>query len=503
MSDDMWGEPGSLFGDPTDERPRRRASDGTDESARSVPGDDPLENFDDPAPADDEPPLRFGDESGPMPHWTEPPTGEIPRAIDPSGEIRRIVDESPTGDVTSVSPSREGLVSFDDSDPVPTRSEDELWESFTAENPVWADDAEPEPTREAPAVPRERVTGEQPRPAASRIVIGTEPAGIERRQPPASAGRRRQGPRPGGPGPKGPRPSGAPRGSRAAGGRQSSARDMPMATAVGVLLVAIFIGVLTYRPWATVGLVAVILGLGAVEFFDKLSEKGYRPAVIPGIVACVAAPLAAYWVGESALPLVMMLGFVTIAVTHIGARSVESGPLPNISVAAAGIMWIGLGGSFAALILRFSTTQGVLLADTGTDTLFMLALAVVANDVGALFVGSAAGRTPLRQWISPGKSVEGFIGGALMTIVVLIVVGIGGWNSTWSGTGELLLLAVVVSVFAPLGDLVESMFKRNLDIKDFGSLVRGHGGVLDRFDGFLLTLPAVYYLTRVIEPWVQ
>ncbi|MGB0209416.1 MAG: phosphatidate cytidylyltransferase [Ilumatobacteraceae bacterium] len=133
----------------------------------------------------------------------------------------------------------------------------------------------------------------------------------------------------------------------------------------------------------------------------------------------------------------------------------------------------------------------------------MLALAVVANDVGALFVGSAAGRTPLRQWISPGKSVEGFIGGALMTIVVLIVVGIGGWNSTWSGTGELLLLAVVVSVFAPAGDLLESMFKRNLDIKDFGSLVRGHGGVLDRFDGFLLTLPAVYYLTRIIEPWVQ
>ena len=161
MSDDMWGEPGSLFGDPTDERPRRRVSDGTDESARSVPGDDPLEEFDDPAPADDGPPLRFGDESGPMPHWTEPPTGEIPRAIDPSGEIRRIVEESPTGDVTSVSPSREGLISFDDSDPVPTRSEDELWESFTAENPVWADDAEPEPTREAPAVPRERVTGEK------------------------------------------------------------------------------------------------------------------------------------------------------------------------------------------------------------------------------------------------------------------------------------------------------------------------------------------------------
>ena len=164
-------------------------------------------------------------------------------------------------------------------------------------------------------------------------------------------------------------------------------------------------------------------------------------------------------------------------------------------------MWVGLAGAYAGLILRFSTTGEVLRADNGTDTLFMLALAVVANDVGALFVGAAAGRTPLRSWISPGKTVEGFIGGALLTIVVLIVAGIGGWNTTWDSTGDLLLLAIVVSIFAPMGDLVESMFKRNLGVKDFGSLVKGHGGVLDRFDGFLLTLPIVYYLTLILKPW--
>jgi len=83
------------------------------------------------------------------------------------------------------------------------------------------------------------------------------------------------------------------------------------------------------------------------------------------------------------------------------------------------------------------------------------------------------------------------------------VVGIGGWNSTWDSTGHLLALAVVVSITAPVGDLVESMFKRNLGMKDFGSLVKGHGGVLDRFDGFLLTLPAVYYLTLILEPWAS
>ena len=64
------------------------------------------------------------------------------------------------------------------------------------------------------------------------------------------------------------------------------------------------------------------------------------------------------------------------------------------------------------------------------------------------------------------------------------------------------MLGIVIAIMAPLGDLTESMFKRNLDVKDFGTIVKGHGGVLDRFDGFLFTLPAVYYLMQVLQPWV-
>jgi phosphatidate cytidylyltransferase len=141
--------------------------------------------------------------------------------------------------------------------------------------------------------------------------------------------------------------------------------------------------------------------------------------------------------------------------------------------------------------------------NVGTDTLFLLALGVVANDVGALFIGSAAGRTPLRQWISPNKTVEGFLGGTIMTILAMVVVGVADASDTWNSTGDLIILGVVVALATPLGDLTESMFKRNLDIKDFGSIIKGHGGVLDRFDGFLFVLPAVYYLTLVLEPWVS
>ena len=127
---------------------------------------------------------------------------------------------------------------------------------------------------------------------------------------------------------------------------------------------------------------------------------------------------------------------------------------------------------------------------------------MVANDVGALFVGSAVGKSPLRAWISPNKSVEGFLGGTVASLGAMVLVGVWGKSDTWNSTGDLLLLGLVVAFTAPIGDLTESMFKRNLDVKDFGSIIKGHGGVLDRFDGFLFAMPAAYYLLVYVQPWV-
>ncbi|NDB04918.1 MAG: hypothetical protein EBX95_04050, partial [Acidimicrobiia bacterium] len=159
----------------------------------------------------------------------------------------------------------------------------------------------------------------------------------------------------------------------------------------------------------------------------------------------------------------------------------------------------GLLGAYGALLAGVSNTPG--LSHVGTDTLFIVAVGVIANDVGAFFVGSAAGNTPLRQWISPNKTVEGLLGGSVATLVAMWIVSLQ--SDTWNDIGEVVLLAIVVAVLAPLGDMVESMFKRNLDIKDFGSVIRGHGGVLDRFDGFLFVLPASYYLLMVLQPYMS
>lgn len=477
----------------------------SDESWRSRRDDDFSEFgslFDDAEPTQNLPPvaaepeseesdaISFGDsDTGSLPHWTEPPTGEIPRFEAPADAGQ------------------------DDDEEL------DVWSSFSSESPVWKDDEqavtdsgaidEQLPTAQHRRVTDEhravsgqqravsgqhrRVTGESavvPN-EPSRITIGTDPSGMPRREPPSQRRRGAGGTPPRVANSPAPRPSG---------------RDMPAAIAVGLGLAAAFIAALMYKPVAVAALIVVILGLAAVEFYDKVAEKGYRPAVVPGIVACVAAPLTAYWLGVGALPLVFAFGFMATAASFIGARSVEAGPMPNVSITTLGIIWIGLLGSFAMLILRFSTNSGSLLEvaeHRGTDTLFLLALGVVANDVGALFVGSAVGRTPLRHWISPNKTVEGFMGGAMLTVIALMLVGISESSSTWTSYWHLLALAVVISIMAPMGDLVESMFKRNLDVKDFGSIVKGHGGILDRFDGFLFTLPAVYYLTLVLEPWTK
>jgi len=195
-----------------------------------------------------------------------------------------------------------------------------------------------------------------------------------------------------------------------------------------------------------------------------------------------------------------VFSFIAGAVSFIGTRSVESGPVPNLGLTMLGIVWVGLFGSYGALILRLSNS-GPSFENIGTDTLFLVVVGVIANDVAAFFVGAATGRTPLRAWISPSKTMEGFVGGAIGTFVVVIVVGLQ--SDTWTKLSQWLIIAFVISIIGPLGDLTESMFKRNMDIKDFGTLLRGHGGALDRFDSMLFVLPVVYYVTLVLTPWAS
>jgi phosphatidate cytidylyltransferase len=427
---------------------------------------------------DSGPALSFGgNETEQLPHWTEPATGEIPRFMKQDTEAAR----RPTAEV-------------DD--------ETDVWSAYN------------EPSTGARRPPVDLTGGsrrfetttpppvERPR-REGRIVIGTDPTG-ETRRPVAPRDASGAQPRPTQVTRAGrPAQGGRPVGSRTGGTGSISrpptgGRDLPTATAVGALLLAAFIGALLLSPAVVMIIVLAAIGLAAFEFFTQVTQAGYRPVSIVGIVGCVATPAVAYWKGDSAIPLVLMFAFVATSLVFVSGDSVDSGPVPNSAATMIALMWIGLMGSYAGLILRWSTL-GDAFQHRGTDTLFIIVAGVVANDIAAYFVGTAIGRQPLREWISPKKSVEGVIGGTIGTFVIVVLVGMQ--STTWNSFGSWILLALVISVMAPLGDLTESMFKRNLDIKDFGTVLSGHGGALDRFDSMLFVLPAVYYLGMVITPW--
>jgi phosphatidate cytidylyltransferase len=423
------------------------------------------------------------DDSGSLPHWTDPATGEVPRiakaapAKDPTDDLDVWSSFSATssddvaaavegaGSVAEAEAPKDptGELTWHDDEPTLDDAGDALTSGRVA---VTTGDAEP--TRREPA----------------RITIGTDPSGMPRRPAP---GRRGASPQ---------RPPGS-----ASAAPVADARNLPVAVASGLVLAAVFLGLAMWRPAGALAFVTVALGFAGLEYFSRVTERGYRPVIAVGVVACVALPLAAYWVGATAFPLVIAFAFFAAAIGFVFVDSIEAGPMPNMAITLLGVVWIGVLGSFAALILQWSNFGAG--TPWGTDTLVLVAVGVVANDVGAYFVGSAFGRTPMRPWISPNKSLEGLLGGTVLTLLVMLIIGMQDLSDTWSSTSDLLLLAIVISVMAPLGDLTESMFKRNLDVKDFGAIIRGHGGVLDRFDGFLFVLPAVYYLMLVVEPWTK
>jgi len=164
--------------------------------------------------------------------------------------------------------------------------------------------------------------------------------------------------------------------------------------------------------------------------------------------------------------------------------------VPSAAVTILGVVYVGVLGSFAAMILSLPN---------GVGTLTVAVIGTVLYDVGGLLIGSSAGRSRLLEWISPNKTREGLAGGCLAAVAGVLVAhfaGVRPWDASFT---DAVALGAVVAIAAPLGDLAESMLKRSLGIKDMGTLLPEHGGALDRFDALLFVLPGVYYLSLVLE----
>ncbi|MGH2671665.1 MAG: phosphatidate cytidylyltransferase [Actinomycetota bacterium] len=267
-------------------------------------------------------------------------------------------------------------------------------------------------------------------------------------------------------------------------------RDVPMAFVTGVVLAALALGALAIGSGAFAIVAGAFVLLAQGEFYFALQKRHYQPATALALVSGALVLGAAYYRGERAM--LAMVG-LTVVATFLWYMTVPAqhrrNVVTNIALTLLGVIYIPLLAGYALVVLEFLPDgRGLALSIIGLT---------VAYDVAAFVVGTWWGSRPLAPNISPKKSWEGAIGATFVTAAVAV--------GAVAPSVELLEtipravgLAVVVGIFAPLGDLAESLLKRDLEIKDMGSVLPGHGGVLDRIDALLFVAPAAFIYLRLI-----
>jgi phosphatidate cytidylyltransferase len=263
-------------------------------------------------------------------------------------------------------------------------------------------------------------------------------------------------------------------------------RNLPAALGVGVGLAVLVVASLFVRKEGFLVLATAAICVGVWELRDAVAQGRIHVPLVPSIAGALAMMTAAYVGGGQALT--VSFGLTCVAV--LLWRAVDG--------LAAAVRDIA-GGIFVAAYVPFLASFSILMlaGPNGAWRVFVFILVTVCSDVGGYAVGVVVGRHPMAPSVSPKKSWEGFagsvgacvVGGALSVSLALH----GPW---WAGA----LVGVAAAVTATVGDLTESTVKRDLGIKDMGSILPGHGGLMDRLDSLLLVAPMVWALLTVFVP---
>lgn len=461
------------------------------------------------------------DHSFALPHYSDPPTGQVPKVVIGEGSDARWADladqprwrdtehgfEEQGGFADLVSEEERAELTgehralsldFDDEMVSPSPAADDY--------PALDDfDEFDEPAAVVPAAPPERrrirIGVDEPPRRAAAAVADDDLDELDAPVPPVSQGQRRRRVAPGSTGP-GSAGSGAARPERRTargadgGGGQ---RNMPLAIGVGVGLVAVGAACFFAGALPTTILITVVLVLCAQEFYDSLTHGGYHPAGLIGIIAVAALALAPLWETTFAYPVIggltVMTSLAWFTFVQPGGRTVK-----NLGATLLGVAYIGGLGSFATLMLG----QGRLVEtdktpNQGIGVLIAAVMVTVCYDVGAYFIGKQFGRTPLSA-TSPNKTQEGLFGGVAVAVVLpFLILWVWDWDPVGVDAKTTIGFTLICALMAPVGDLCESALKRDLGVKDMGSLLPGHGGVLDRFDGLLFVLPTAYFMAHLLQ----
>jgi phosphatidate cytidylyltransferase len=297
-----------------------------------------------------------------------------------------------------------------------------------------------------------------PRARSGAGTRGSQGAPARRRPPPADQRRRRPAPPP--------RPK-----------RQRSDLLSRVLIAVPAAAVAI---VFIYAGGASWAVLMFALGCVCMRELYTMLER-WRPVPIVGFIA-LAGMIAAAEYGGPKQVLLAAAAAVPLLFLFVVARPQRGGATVAIAGTLLGIYWIGLAFSSAVLLRQLPHGGGIVLD---------VALGTFLGDTAAYLGGRAFGRRPLAPSISPNKTVEGLICGALIAMVAVISAGL---YQPWLTQGKGLLLGISVAVLGPIGDLFESLVKRDAGAKDAGTLFGAHGGALDRLDAVMFTIVAGYFV---------
>lgn len=264
-------------------------------------------------------------------------------------------------------------------------------------------------------------------------------------------------------------------------------RSLGAAVATALLLVAAIVVAIILGKTAFFFLAATVVLLALYELMDALSRAGGRRPATPVAVLGGGAIITLAFLERPALISVAVVA--TALATIFWSLMPGRGKTPGSDAGwtLLGVLWIAGGGAAAVSLLTLST-DGVLL-------LLCLVLVVAVDDIFAYFGGTNLGKRKLAPSISPGKSWEGMFVGSAAAIAMGAVVGLMMYDlSLVDG----LVLGLIGAIFNPIGDLFESMVKREIGIKDSGRLLPGHGGMLDRLDAILMCAPGFFLYLRLV-----
>ncbi|MFC5186095.1 phosphatidate cytidylyltransferase [Actinomadura harenae] len=269
--------------------------------------------------------------------------------------------------------------------------------------------------------------------------------------------------------------------------QKKAGRNLPIAVGVGVTLGAlVLLSLYTFKQIFLVVMVGFLL-LGLRELTDAFRTREIEVPFIPLAAGMVAAPVVAYVWGTNGLVAVVALTTLAVLVTRMvdGAE----GYVRDVTAGVFAIGYLVLMGGVVALLMK---------PDDGDHRIVIFIAVTVASDIGGFFAGSFLGKHKLAPTISPKKTWEGVTGSALTCMLVggVLVATLLDDGQWWQGV----IIGLAAVVTATVGDLIESMLKRDLGIKDMGTLLPEHGGVMDRLDSLVATAPVVWLLLELFVP---